>query len=409
MQVTYNGWPLYYFAPDEQPGDTKGHEVDGFGAEWYVVTPEGEPLAAAEAAAAEATPTQEATMAENAVVVADQSLGAGDTVTIDSVSAAVDGWIVIHADADGSPGPVIGHAPVAAGENSDVVVDIDAARATDTLYAMLHVDAGTAGEYEFPGDDGPARDAGDNVVTPPFQVELSSVNAVSVNDQALAEGDTVTVAAVRSAGPGWIVIHADDGGSPGMVIGHAAVESGLNRDVVVDIDAANATDTLYAMLHVDAGTTGEYEFPGDDVPATDAGNTGDYDLSGNGDDSAGGNIVTPAFNLLSPTVMVGSNDELGDFLVAANGMTLYLFENDATNRSNCYDQCADAWPPLTVDDGQAPVAGPGLSGNLGTTTRDDGSIQVTYSGIPLYFYAADQEPGDVTGQGVGDVWFVVAP
>jgi predicted lipoprotein with Yx(FWY)xxD motif len=122
-----------------------------------------------------------------------------------------------------------------------------------------------------------------------------------------------------------------------------------------------------------------------------------------------GNVVTPAFALLSPTVLVGGNDELGDFLVAANGMTLYLFENDSTNRSNCYDQCADAWPPLTIDEGQTPVAGPGLSGNLGTTNRDDGTIQVTYSGMPLYFWAADQEPGDATGQGVGDVWFVVAP
>lgn len=39
QQVTYNGWPLYYFADDQAPGDTTGHEV---GDVWYLVTPEGE-------------------------------------------------------------------------------------------------------------------------------------------------------------------------------------------------------------------------------------------------------------------------------------------------------------------------------------------------------------------------------
>jgi hypothetical protein len=115
-----------------------------------------------------AAPTEEMDVT-NAVTVSDQALGADGTVTIDSVTAEVDGWMVIHADDDG-PGPVIGHAPISAGENSDVVVEIDASQVTEALYAMLHVDAGVAGEYEFPGDDGPARDAGGNVVTPPFMI-----------------------------------------------------------------------------------------------------------------------------------------------------------------------------------------------------------------------------------------------
>lgn len=41
-QVTYNGWPLYYFVRDENPGDTNGHDIEGFGAEWYLLTPAGE-------------------------------------------------------------------------------------------------------------------------------------------------------------------------------------------------------------------------------------------------------------------------------------------------------------------------------------------------------------------------------
>ncbi|MDX1614311.1 MAG: plastocyanin/azurin family copper-binding protein [Candidatus Promineifilaceae bacterium] len=91
--------------------------------------------------------------------------------------------------------------------------------------------------------------------------------AVTVEDQELTDS-TVTVASVTAAEPGWMVIHADDNGAPGQVIGQAAVETGENSDVVVEIDQAAATETLYAMLHVDAGTQGEYEFPGADAPVS---------------------------------------------------------------------------------------------------------------------------------------------
>ena len=102
------------------------------------------------------------------VVVSDQPIIDG-TVTVDRVIAVEAGWMVIHAEADGSFGPVIGQAPVEAGLNRGVVVEIDEAMATDTLYAMLHVDAGTAGVYEFPGDDGPVIH-NDAPVSPPFAV-----------------------------------------------------------------------------------------------------------------------------------------------------------------------------------------------------------------------------------------------
>jgi LPXTG-motif cell wall-anchored protein len=90
--------------------------------------------------------------------------------------------------------------------------------------------------------------------------------SVTVSDQEIV-ADTVTVDEVISDGAGWIVIHADQDGSPGPVIGWAAVQDGTNTDVSVEIETANATDTLYAMLHIDAGVMGTYEFPGADVPA----------------------------------------------------------------------------------------------------------------------------------------------
>jgi len=107
-------------------------------------------------------------------------------------------------------------------------------------------------------------------------------------------------------------------------------------------------------------------------------------------------------------VNLGENDSLGSFLVDDKGMTLYLFTKDSTNTSACYDKCAVAWPPLLTT-GNA-VAGDGVDASLlGTTTRTDGTTQVTYNGWPLYYYEKDKAPGDVVGQNVGDVWFVVSP
>jgi len=193
------------------------------------------------------------------VTVSDQAILKG-TVTIEKVVSNGPGWIVIHTQKDGKPGPIIGYAAVNDGENDNVVVQIDATAATATLYAMLHTDAGQVGMYEFPGDDVPVK-VGDKVVTPPFRVTVG----VGVADQPIS-GGTVTVARVFSDGPGWIVIHTQKDGKPGPIIGHAAVSDGENDDVVVQVDASAATDTLYAMLHTDAGQAGTYEFPGDDTP-----------------------------------------------------------------------------------------------------------------------------------------------
>jgi hypothetical protein len=89
--------------------------------------------------------------------------------------------------------------------------------------------------------------------------------SVTVSDQAV-EDATVTVDSVVSDGQGWIVIHADEDGAPGAVIGQAAVSDGENTDVAVEIDMSQATETLYAMLHTDSGEMGMYEFPDADPP-----------------------------------------------------------------------------------------------------------------------------------------------
>lgn len=107
------------------------------------------------------------------------------------------------------------------------------------------------------------------------------------------------------------------------------------------------------------------------------------------------------------TVTAGDSDH-GPIVTDADGRTLYVFTVDEGGESACYDDCATAWPALTID--EAPSAGTGIdAGLLGTTERTDGGTQVTYAGMPLYYFADDAAPGDTNGQGIGDVWFVVSP
>lgn len=125
---------------------------------------------------------------------------------------------------------------------------------------------------------------------------------------------------------------------------------------------------------------------------------------GGGDGTAQGAAAEPSPTAEASTVQVVDSD-LGSILADADGMTLYLFEADKGSTSTCYDDCAATWPALVAE---APTGGDGIDASLlGTTERDDGTTQVTYAGHPLYYYAADDAAGDVTGQGVSDVWFVV--
>src|SRR5207244_7640337 len=115
-------------------------------------------------------------------------------------------------------------------------------------------------------------------------------------------------------------------------------------------------------------------------------------------------VINPAD---APTLTVRNDASLGDILVGPSGMTLYLFTKDNASKSNCYDSCAAACPPLLTD--SDPTGPEAIAAGLGTASRTDGSMQVTYNGMPLYYWAKDQTPGETTGQNVGDVWFVVNP
>lgn len=131
----------------------------------------------------------------------------------------------------------------------------------------------------------------------------------------------------------------------------------------------------------------------------------------------GGNwfVVTPGEKFGDakpiPTFLSTKKDaKLGTILADAKGMTVYLFLKDTKeNESTCTDKCATNWPPVTAKAGEDLILPAGLQGTLKTFKRADGTLQVSYNGIPLYYFAKDKDKGDAYGQGVGSVWYVIAP
>jgi predicted lipoprotein with Yx(FWY)xxD motif len=116
--------------------------------------------------------------------------------------------------------------------------------------------------------------------------------------------------------------------------------------------------------------------------------------------------TSPAAGAVS--LAVGQNATLGSFLTDSQGHTLYVFMKDTSNTSTCTGNCAQTWPPFTSQG--TPQAGSGVTASMiGTSSRSDGSTQVTYNGHPLYYYSGDKNMGDTNGQGVGGNWFVISP
>jgi predicted lipoprotein with Yx(FWY)xxD motif len=109
--------------------------------------------------------------------------------------------------------------------------------------------------------------------------------------------------------------------------------------------------------------------------------------------------------------IVAEDSDLGRVLFDANGQVVYVFEIDRRNQSNCTSgECVKAWPPVLTEN--QPSAGSGIdAGLLGTIRRDDGTLQVTYNGRPLYFYE-HEGPGEIKCHDVdlhGGLWWVVTP
>ena len=128
--------------------------------------------------------------------------------------------------------------------------------------------------------------------------------------------------------------------------------------------------------------------------------------------SSAPSVVAPSTAAGAPVeIDVATSGTLGKYITGANGLTLYSYKPDAaaTGKSTCNGQCAANWPPAIVGAASDATAGAGVTGAIATVTRDDGTIQVTYKGVPVYYYKGDAKAGDTSGQGVKDIWFVIAP
>ena len=126
------------------------------------------------------------------------------------------------------------------------------------------------------------------------------------------------------------------------------------------------------------------------------------DMSGEGVHKAWYVLTVPAY-----TVMIGTNKAVGNYLVDGSGNTLYWFTKDSANMSACSGDCLKAWPAFAPDSFVVPSAL--NAADFSTITRTDGAKQAAYKGYPLYYWVKDKMHGELTGQNVGKVWFVIDP
>lgn len=117
-------------------------------------------------------------------------------------------------------------------------------------------------------------------------------------------------------------------------------------------------------------------------------------------------LITSAV-ALAASVDIKVKDGLGSYLTDDKGMTLYMFKKDSAGTSACSGGCVEKWPLFFVENLTVPE---GLKGeDFAFIKRDDGKLQTTYKGMPLYYFFKDKGAGDTNGQGVNNVWYIVAP
>jgi predicted lipoprotein with Yx(FWY)xxD motif len=104
------------------------------------------------------------------------------------------------------------------------------------------------------------------------------------------------------------------------------------------------------------------------------------------------------------SLLIAHTPALGSFLTDTSGKTLYVYTKDTAGTGTCTGTCLAKWPAFVA----SPVTAPSIlkSSDLTELSRADGVNQTAFMGKPLYYYAGDAKPGDVTGQGFGGVWYV---
>jgi predicted lipoprotein with Yx(FWY)xxD motif len=119
--------------------------------------------------------------------------------------------------------------------------------------------------------------------------------------------------------------------------------------------------------------------------------------------------ATSAPASMGAAVLSVGQSKAGQIVVADQGLSVYYFTKNTkdSGTSACTGDCLVAWPPVTSTTATPTVNG--VTGKIGTIPTTDGKMQVTINGMPIYYSAKDQGPGDINGQGVGGVWYLVSP
>lgn len=181
----------------------------------------------------------------------------------------------------------------------------------------------------------------------------------------------------------------------------------MRRNALISLVAGCALVAALVVAGCGGSATASQQSSGGGASRSSGNSSGGYGYGG-----GGGSVGSPApAKATAAATIAVRTTSLGRILVDGRGMTLYLFEKDTGTSSTCYGSCAQFWPPVTTQ--AAPKAGAGVdAAKLGTTTRDDGTKQVTYNGHPLYLYSGDAGPGATNGEGVdtfGALWYVLSP
>ena len=393
MIVTYNKMPLYYWVNDAKPGDTTGQ---GVGDVWYVVSPDGKVIGAA----------NEATLN----VAADPKLG---EILVDGKGMTLYMFTKDEPDKSNCAGDCLAKWPPLLTQGSPKLGDgvDDSLVGTATLAdGSLIVTYNKMPLYYWVKDAKPGDTTGQGVgdvwyVVSPDGKVIGAANEATLNVAAdpklgeiLVDGKGMTLYMFTKDEPDKSNCAGDCLAKWPPLLTQGSPKLG---DGVDDFLVGTATLADGSMI-VTYNKMPLYYWVNDAKP-------GDTTGQGVGDVwyvvSPDGKVVGAANEA---TLNVAADPKLGEILVDGKGMTLYMFTKDEPDKSNCAGDCLAKWPPLLTQG--SPKLGDGVDDFLvGTATLADGSLIVTYNKMPLYYWVNDAKPGDTTGQGVGDVWYVVSP
>ncbi|WP_420645791.1 DUF7282 domain-containing protein [Candidatus Leptofilum sp.] len=196
------------------------------------------------------------------IEASEQAIGEDGILQIDSVLLPQDGWLAIHAEANGRSGEPLAFIPLTAGLHENVAVTIPWRLGTPTLIAALYADAGEPLHFDYEAEDEPLLAEGEPVVA---TFSATYPPDIFVLDQPLVDS-TFEVERVISNGPGWLVAYFDDDGEPGLIIGSAPLADGLNERVMVEVLETAVTPIIHLRLHEDSEPGDDFDFPRVDQP-----------------------------------------------------------------------------------------------------------------------------------------------